>query len=135
MKVDREEQRQSQLGHSLFPQSLREPDAIGELLQHKQDRKNGAAGGREVTTEAVELALEGTAEGCDPLRGPGREVRQRAGAHLAAFAEGFTQEHGGWRMAIGHSRARPANHHAITRTGFHMKFVCLHAYIVHAKSL
>jgi hypothetical protein len=91
--------------------------------------------GREVPAEAVELALEGPAQGFDPLRGPGREVRQRAGAHLAAFAEGFTQENGGGRMAIGNSRDIHANNNAITRADFQMIFGCLHAYILYGESL
>jgi hypothetical protein len=87
-----QDQHQGQRGSTLYPQHTREPEAISELLSDAQNRKHRATGRYEVAAEAIELALQGTTYGCNPLRWPRRQVRQRAGAHLAAFAAGFTQQ-------------------------------------------
>src|SRR5262245_20350790 len=60
-----------------------------------------ASDGLQLSREAIELALEGTAEGFDALRRPGGQVGEGPRADLVPIAEGFTQEDGGRRVAIG----------------------------------
>jgi hypothetical protein len=51
--------------------------------------------------EAIAFALESTAQGLDALRRPGGQVGKGPRADLVPVAEGFTQEDGRRRIAIG----------------------------------
>jgi hypothetical protein len=129
-----QDQQQGQLCQPRCPQPTREPEAIGERLQHEQDRTNRATGRWEGAADAIDLAREGTAQGRNPFRRPGRQVRQRAGTHGATFAAGFTQETGGWSMAMGNRRDLPADNHASALAGFGIIVVYGHAYTLSQES-
>jgi hypothetical protein len=53
--------------------------------------------------EAIELPLEGTAQGLDPLWRPGGQIGEGPRADLVPVTEGFTSENGRRRVAVGNS--------------------------------
>jgi hypothetical protein len=65
-----QDQKQDEFGPALCPQHAEQPDALSELLEDKQDSKDGATDGLQVPREAIKLAFESAAHGLDPLRGP-----------------------------------------------------------------
>lgn len=89
-----------------------------ELAHDTQDGFHMAMGARAGDDEDVLgadelLSAEEAAEGLDLLRGPVGEVGESALADLAFFAPGLAEEDGGWRVAVGHARAK-----GITRNHF-----------------
>jgi hypothetical protein len=98
-----QDQKQDEFGPALCPQHREQPDALGELLEDKQDSKDGATDGLQVPREAIKLAFESAAHGLDPLWGPRGEVGEGARTHLVPVAEGLAEENGGRGVAIGDS--------------------------------
>src|SRR5215471_4079343 len=96
-----QDQKQDKFGPALCPQHVEQSDALGELLEDKQDGKDGATDGLQVPREAIKLAFESAAQGLDPLRCPRGEVGEGARPHLVPIAEGLTEENGGRGVAIG----------------------------------
>ena len=49
----------------------------------------------------IEIATQGATESLDPSGIPMGEIGEGAIFHFTVFAEGFAEEDGGWRFAIG----------------------------------
>jgi hypothetical protein len=58
--------------------------------QRKQHGEDGTTDGLRLPREAIELALEGTAQGVDALRRPGGQIGEGPRADLVPVTEGFT---------------------------------------------
>jgi hypothetical protein len=106
---------------------------LGELLEDKQDSKDGATDGLQVPCEAIKLAFESAAQGLDPLRCPRGEVGEGARPHFVSVAEGLTEENGGRGVAIGdgcYIHECKASTHILTKLE---EIVYLHDYIMARK--
>src|SRR3989441_7473405 len=62
-------------------------DTLHEGKQHGED---GSTDGLRLPREAIELALEGTAQGVDVRRRPGGQIGEGPRADLVTVTEGFT---------------------------------------------
>src|SRR5262249_27049421 len=91
---------QDEFGAGVGGEHVEEADALGKLLERKQHGEDGATDGLQLPREAIEFALESTAEGLDALRRPGGQVGEGPRADLVPIAEGFTQEDGRRRASI-----------------------------------
>src|SRR5882724_4452079 len=98
-----QDEKQDEFGPTLGAEHLKQPDALSQLLERKQHGEDGTTDGLWRPREAIELALEGTAQGVDPLRRPGSQIGEGPRADLAPVAEGFAQENGRRRVAIRNS--------------------------------
>ena len=78
-----------------------DPQLIGDLLEHIEQAENGTERGRFGKPRLIEIAAQSAPEGLDARRRLLGEIGEGAIFDFAPFAEGFPEEDGGGRVAVG----------------------------------
>ena len=98
-----QDEEQGELAEPLLAEGGRDAEIGGYLIERMKESEDGAAGGLGSSGQ-VEFALEQQAESGDAGSGPGGDVGDGAILDFAVLAEGFAEEDGGGRGAIGDLR-------------------------------
>jgi hypothetical protein len=103
------------------------------VLEGKQHGEDGTTDGLESPREAIELPLEGAAQGLNPLGCPRGQIGEGPRTDLVPVAEGFTQENSRGRVTIGNSCNIPEGVYNISTAIKKEEAVYLHDYIIDRK--
>jgi len=95
-----QDQKQAQLGYPCAAQGTAHPEGLGDLFQDKEHAEDGAQG-RFGRCSLIEITAQSAAERLDASGVPMGEIGESAIFHFAVFAEGFAEEDGGGRLAVG----------------------------------
>ena len=96
-----QDEEQSELGETVVAERGGQAQGIGDLLEDKQEGKDGSIGGSG-GVDVIEFATEQTAQGLDAFGGPGGEVGEGAVFDFAVLTEGLAEEDGGRGGAVGY---------------------------------
>ena len=98
-----QEQKERELAEARVAEGLGQAELVGQLFESKEESENQPAGGI-AGERGVEVTAQEAAQRVDPGERPGGEVGEGAVLYLTVLAEGFAEEDGGRRGAVGDLR-------------------------------